>query len=177
MTMLDPQQKDEMLAAGRTLIGFSTPSYFNPVSWLIRKITKSQVSHAWMLYRDDDFDLDMVMEAHELGFRLLPYDKFLKHNRVVELVAADCDLAPGLRMLAHSLGDSYDYGGLLGMSFVLIGRWFKRKWRNPFSSPRLRFCSEALVQALQASGSGKAEDLIPEGTSPQMLMEAMIGKV
>lgn len=156
-----------------TRVGFSTPSSFNPVSALIRWITKSQVSHAWLLYRDTDFELDMVMESHELGFRLIPYEKFKLHNRVVQVLDPDVDPTPGLKLLAHSLGDVYDYGGLLGMSVVLLGRWFKRKWRNPLQSPKHMFCSEAIVVALQASASKKAEDLVPGSTSPQMLRDAL----
>ena len=159
----------------QTIIGFSTPNYFNPISALIRWITKSKVSHAWFMYHDTDFDLDMVMEAHELGFRLIPFEKFKLHNKVVDTVTPDVNLDPGLKLLAHSLGDIYDYWGLLGMGVVLLGHWFKRKWKNPLQSPKHMFCSEAVVTALQACGSKKAESLTPGSTSPQMLRDTLCG--
>ena len=156
-----------------TLIGFSTPSYFNPVSALIRWIQKSKVSHAWLMYHDVDFDLDMVMEAHELGFRLIPYDQFKKHNTVVEVVSPDVNIDAGLKLLSRSLGSAYDYPGLLGMGVVLLGRWLHKKWKNPLASPKHMFCSEAIVKALQASNSVKAQDLVADQTSPQMLMDTL----
>lgn len=157
-----------------TLVGFSTPKRFNPLSWLVRKLTGSTVSHAWLLYRDHDFDLEMVMEAHEFGFRLLPYDTFQRHNVVVEVVNPDVNLDIGLRMLARRLGSAYDYGGLIGMVVVLLGRWLKRKWRNPLASSHAMFCSEAVVLALQASDCERAKTLVASTTSPQALMEALV---
>lgn len=164
-------------------VGFSTPKAFNPVSWLIRKITKSQVSHAWVAYHSDLFDLDMVMEAHELGFRSLTFENFKAKNKIVKTFPVDVDITPGLRLLATSLGDTYDYGGLFGMSFVLMGNWLKRKFkkwrkvvRNPWHSAKRMFCSEAVVIMLQASNSRMVKDLVPENTSPQMLMDILGGK-
>lgn len=164
-------------------VGFSTPKAFNPVSWLIRKVTNSQVSHAWVVYHSDLLDLDMVMEAHELGFRSLTLDHFKEKNKIVLMTPVDVDVTPGLRLLAVHLGDNYDYAGLLGMSFVIMGTWFKRffkKWKkrvkNPWQEANRYFCSEAVVTMLQASNSRMVEDVVAENTSPQMLMDILLGK-
>jgi hypothetical protein len=164
-------------------IGFSTPKAFNPVSWLVRKLTNSQVSHAWVVYQSELFDRQMVMEAHELGFRTITYDHFKSKNKVVMVVPVDVDVTPGLRMLSEHLGEMYDYSGLFGMSFVLIGQWFKRtfkKWRrrirNPWANAKRMFCSESVVALLQASNSRMVEDVVAENTSPQMLMDILTGK-
>ena len=36
------------IARGRpTLVGFSTPRSFNPISWLVRTVTRSECSHSF----------------------------------------------------------------------------------------------------------------------------------
>src|SRR5574343_542682 len=99
-----------------TSFGFSTPVSFNPISWLVRKFTKSRVSHVWFKYFDADFNMDMVMEAHELGFRLLPYERFKKNNKIVAVWSTKDDLGSGLRWAATWLGTAYDFSGLFGMT-------------------------------------------------------------
>jgi hypothetical protein len=165
-------------------IGFSTPKSFNPVSWLIRKITRSQCSHAWVKYHDEDLDLDMVMEAHELGFRGISFDHFTKYNTIVKLIPVDVDVTPGLRLLARQLGNGYDYGGLIGMSIVMLLEWCRRqlKWtwikiKNPLHAPGHLFCSAAIVLMLEESHSKMVEDmLVPETIAPQKLLDLLSGK-
>ncbi|TXH10525.1 MAG: hypothetical protein E6R04_05095 [Spirochaetes bacterium] len=154
-----------------TQIGFSTPSYFNPISWLVRKITKSRTSHAWFKYYDQDFEMDMVMEAHELGFRLIPFERFKKHNEVVAIWSTSQNLQEGLKWAATWLGSAYDFGGLLGMAKVILGRILSRRWRNPTQNSKAMFCSEMAVSVLQLSGVPWARDLVASEVSPQDLME------
>lgn len=163
-----------------THVGFSTPKAFNPVSWLVRKFTGAACSHAWFLYYDKDWGFDVVLEAHELGFRLLPYEHFKRQNNIIALFIPKMDIDVGLARVAKEfLGRAYDFGGLLGMSVVLLGRFLKRKWRNPFQSSKAAFCSEACVLALLYSDFPQAEHLLPHETSPQDLMnffEDMLAK-
>ena len=153
-----------------TRVGFSTPKYFNPVSWLVRKLTGSRASHAFFVYHDSDFDMDMVMEAHELGFRLTPFEHFQKHNSVVKLVVPQNPIDLGLRIVAHRyLGTMYDYAGLIGMSVVMIGRWLKRKWSNPFRGSKSVYCSESVILAMKKSPGYEKLDLDSD-SSPQDLL-------
>lgn len=154
-----------------TLIGFSTPNWFNPISWLVRKITKSRASHTWFLYYDEDFQMFMVMEAHELGFRLLPYDRFMRENVIVSLWSTSEDLKDGLRWASRWLGSTYDFGGLFGMAKVLIGRILKRKWKNPTQSSNAMFCSEMAVTVLKRSQVKWVQELEPSEVSPQDLLD------
>ena len=80
-------------------VGFSTPKSFNPVSWLVRKFTGSRASHAFFVYHDADWDMDVVLEAHELGIRLLPLAHFERTNRVVKLVTPKYPIDAGLAMV------------------------------------------------------------------------------
>jgi hypothetical protein len=153
-----------------TLIGFSTPRSFNPVSALVRRFTNSEASHCFFLYWDDDFQCDMVLEAHELGFRLITWPRFVKKNRIVEVVEPAYSLDPGFLKLGEWVGSAYDFGGLIGQAFVQFGRWCKRKVRNPLSSPRSMFCSESIARCMQWAGHPDGKNFSPKETTPQDLL-------
>lgn len=158
-------------------IGFSTPKKFNPISWLVRKLTGSRASHAWFLYFDADFDMWMVMEAHELGFRLIPYKRFTDKNTVVGVYHTKSALGDGLKWAAKWLGTAYDFTGLIGMSIVLLGRIFKKRWSNPLQNSLAMFCSEMAVTVLQSSGVAWAKQVDSHGTSPQDLLDLFEAEV
>jgi hypothetical protein len=144
-----------------TEIGFSTPKRFNPLSWLVRKMTGSKCSHAWFRYFDNDFEMYCVMEAHEFGFRIIPWALFEKLNTIVKVVTPQHDIEVGLQRVAREyLGTSYDYMGLVGMAFVAIGRFFKNKWNNPFKSSSTVFCSEAVARAMVPPEDVEPQDLL-----------------
>ena len=154
-----------------TRIGFSTPKHFNPVSWLVRKVTSSAASHCFFIYFDVDWQADMVLEAHEFGFRLMSLSRFEKRNEVVATFNTTIDIGEGLKHVALEFrGTSGDEGGLLGAAVVMLGRWLKRKWRNPLNSSQSVFCSEAVTLALQKSGYPGADGLVPHSTTPQDLL-------
>jgi hypothetical protein len=154
-----------------TRVGFSTPRWFNPVSWLVRSVTGSKASHAFFIYHDGDFDLDMVMEAHELGFRLTPLRHFERTNRIVKTVTPRYDIGVGLKHVARRyLGSEYDFAGLIGMTWVMIGRFLKRKWKNPWRGAKSVFCSESVILAMKFSPGYEAMDLVSD-SSPQDLYD------
>jgi hypothetical protein len=151
-------------------IGFSTPRAFNPVSWAVRKLTGSRASHAFFVYYDVDFDMDVVLEAHELGFRLTPRKAFERGNRIVKLVTPRHALDVGLKYVAQRyLGSMYDFAGLVGMVVVMFGRWLRRRWRNPFRGSKNVYCSEAVIIAMKASAGYEGLKLSSE-SSPQDLL-------
>lgn len=151
-----------------TRIGFSTTR--GPVSWVIRKLTRSQVSHVFFLYWDHDWQMDMVLEAADSGFRVVPFDRFQTSNVVVKVMEPAVDIEDGLRWVARAyLGTVYDWGGLAGMLLVLLG-WA----RNPLHSRKAVFCSKAVVHAFQHSvGYPGAPQLVASKTSPRKLLRFM----
>ncbi len=152
-------------------VGFSTPRAFNPVSWLVRKFTGSRASHAFFVYFDATFEMEVVLEAHELGFRVMPRAHFERYNRVVKLVAPRHAIDAGLRRVGQRyLGSMYDFAGLLGMTVVMIGRWLKRKWKNPFRGSKAVYCSESVILAMKASPGYEGLKL-PTESSPQDLLD------
>jgi len=152
-------------------IGFSTHQN-NVMSRLIRWFTGSKVSHTWLLIEDAFFGVEMVMEATETGFRLIPYTNFkAEGNDIVAVLDPAHPLDAGVRQAALWLGERYDFTGLFGSAFVLLGRWLKRKWRNPFDAPQSMFCSEAVTRVLQAAAYPGAQNLDPAATTPQDLLD------
>ncbi len=152
-------------------VGFSTPRQWNPLSALIRAMTHSQTSHAWLLVEDPAFDLRLVLEAHTSGFRLVSFTRFVKDNIVVALVEPSHPVDPGLPAAGEWLGESFDVLGLFGIFLTLVGRWFRqRPWRNPFPTPSALFCSESVIRTLQAARYPASGTLEPEGTTPAELL-------
>jgi len=156
-----------------TLITLLFSTSRSPVSRIIRWLTQSTVSHVAVLYRDEALDMQVVLEASTHGYTLTAYEVWLRRNRLVRSITADADLLAGLRKVAHEMGEEYDYGGLFGMVFVLLGRRLKRTWHNPLQSNRALFCSEAVVKILQAGGCQRARDVVPETTSPEDLLQLL----
>ena len=101
-------------------IGFSTSNAL--VSRLIRWVTRSRVSHTFLLIEDSFFGQDMVMEAASSGFRLIPYSVFQTGNTDVTLITPVVPIDEGVKKAVIWLGEKYNYTGDFGMLFVLLGR-------------------------------------------------------
>jgi len=150
-------------------IGFSTTKKW--LSRLIRWFTKAPVSHSWILYFDVDFAQEMVLEATLEGVRIIPYEVFKQHNIIVKTFIPEIPLKQGFAKVGEKLGTLYDFAGLLGMLWVLLGRWFKRKFRNPWDNPQALFCSEFVAQVLRWSYYPGTEYWVPENMTPADLYQ------
>lgn len=152
-----------------TRVGFSTTRAL--LSRAIRRLTGSRVSHAFLVYEDVDFQRTMVMEAVGSGFRIVPLDKFARHNEIVRIFTPRHPIDTGLRKAVDWLGEAYDARALLGMALLLALRSLRLrlKRRNFLASSRALFCSEAVARACRASGYPHFH-LDPETTTPQDLL-------
>lgn len=156
-------------------IGFSTSASWNPLSWLIRLVTKSRATHCYFVFWDEATARELVLEAH-WTFRLIPYAKWSKVNRAVaeyEWRKSDGSsyLTAAIQHAADWVDDWFDFSGLLGMVPVIIAReWFKRSLRNPLQNPKAYFCSEACAAGLLLSGA-PVGDLDPMDTAPGELLD------
>lgn len=149
------------------LIGFSTRKW-NPLSMLIRWVTGSKFSHAWLLF--DVMGVKQVLEATEWGYRLMSWELFQKKNLIVKTIDPQWDLTPGVKKALTLLGTPYDFFALLGMLFVVIGRKLKKRLNNPFANTTHNlFCSEAVVDVCQWAGMPAMEGLDPERIGPEDL--------
>jgi hypothetical protein len=129
------------------------------------------VSHTFLIYFDVDFQRDMVMEATDGGFRIVPFDRYTKHADYLRVFKPRLPIDTGLMAAVDWLGERYDYTGVFGMAWVMFGRWLKRKWHNPWHGANALFCSEAVTKVLQAASYPGVERLEPETTTPEDLLE------
>jgi len=164
---LPPEHALATLADSDIRIGVSTPRRFNPVSWLIRKIMGAEVSHTFFVYYDVDLHMDCVLEAHELGFRIIPLKRFQKRNKIFGMYRVNVPLTDGLVWMGEWIGSAYDYTGLLGMAWVMIGRLLKRKFKNPLNSGKAMFCSEMVLSVLTCCNVPWVRGFDAATTTPQ----------
>lgn len=156
----------------RVFVGFSTPRLWNPLSALIRVMSGSPFSHAWLLVEDPTFQLRLVMEAHTTGFRLISLARFVKDNKVLELVVPAQSLEKGLPQTGEWLGDDYDVRGLFSIFLATLKQLITHKkiGRRRHASKGL-FCSEAVVRSMKAANYPGANKLGNETTSPSALFD------
>jgi len=153
-----------------TRIGFST-SKTSWISRIIRWFTRSTVSHCFIVDHDDEWKRDMIMESEGGMGGSVRIVKFNPDSpSIVKLVTPRHDIEAGMNKMVDHLGDVYDYGGLFGMAWVILGRWLRKKWANPWQSSRAMFCSELVAQVLVDSGYPGAQRFDPATTDPELLL-------
>jgi len=162
---------------GRIRIGVSTPKRWNPLSPLLRWVMGTPYSHIWLLLDDALFDVDMVLGTEREGFQLIPYERFLRQNNVVMVYDPHPDyrLDVGLLAVVPLIGEPYDKVGLIGMAWVMLGRWLKRKFRNPLASAYALWCSEVIALVLAKSSVPEAAMLVPERATPEDVVSVLDG--
>lgn len=133
------------------IIGFSTTKAW--YSRLMRWLTHSRVSHAYLVYDHPLWQRYIVLEANLPGYIESDYKKWRERGNdvVAEVFVSDIDISIGFKAAESWLGDGYDFTGLFGMIPVLIARLFKRRIRNPWLSSKSLFCSEAIARILKLS--------------------------
>lgn len=141
------------------------------LAWLTRVVTRAAVNHTLFLVEEGDSEL--VIDADWNGMVVRTRERWDKLGCVVVAefparleTGTDANIPRLLRML----DTPYDYGGLVGMLVVSVGRWLHRQWRNPFAAPGALFCSEAAVVLLQAGNYPEAWALDASATDPGTLL-------
>jgi len=151
-----------------TRIGFTT-SKTSWISRIIRWFTAGRSSHTFVVYHDVDFERDMIMEATEGGFKITPFSRY--ESSLVAIFTPKYSIEVGLRKSVDWLGEGYDYAGLFGMAWVELGRWLKRKWRNPWRDSKTMFCSEAVARIMIDSDYPGTKGWDPQSIDPEMLLD------
>lgn len=152
--------------------GFCTSDWW--VSRVIRYFTKANASHAFLILEGTDLG-DLVLEAGWDGWRFNTLARVLSGStRLVAVVDTppEMEIPVFAAMMASraQLGERYDYGGLLGMAVVSVGRWLGKKWRNPWHSAKAMFCSDAITaEILQPAKWPGADKLDAPTEDPQSL--------
>lgn len=148
-------------------VGFSASSTL--VSYGIRLLTGSDVSHTFLIVADPLFDQLMVMEAIDKGVSYVPLKVFRKRNDIKLVLEAPVPLETSLQRASSWLGERYAYAGLAGMLIVQAGLWLKRRWHNPIHQMRALFCSEMVAFVAQDAGWPGARALDAFSTNPEEL--------
>lgn len=155
-------------------IGFTASRSF--VAKVIGFFTRQEVSHAFIVHEDSDFGGRFVIEAGWNGYRVRPFIEKLHGVTAMYLVTPKHDVAGLIPIVGSYLGQPYDYRGLAGAALVMVGRWFKQKWKNPLNSTKAMFCSEAIVLGLQAIKYPGAEQFTPDSTTPEDLLQFFLSE-
>jgi len=117
-----------------------------PLSWIIRFITKSPVSHCAIGLNIDGVSL--VLEADIEGVSLCLRERFNKQNPVL-IAEYSCPETTSVAKALQTLGEEYDYAGLVGFGIVTpLRKWLGKRITNPFNQARSVVCSE-LVRSLE----------------------------
>lgn len=114
-------------------IGFGTTK--GPISWFIRRFTKSSFNRCWIRYQHRYFDIDMIVYADLMGIHEIPYSIALKSLKdVVELEPPEyIDIEYGLDKVGCAFGSEYDFSSSFYRKVIYAWRLLKSKIANPFS--------------------------------------------
>lgn len=156
-------------------IGFSTTNKWT--SRFIRWVTRSKVSHVYVSL--PMFGDRLVFQSDSHGVAMEWWSRFEAHNKIV----AEFELqdTPGgwkgwrgalaTKALFPLLHAPYDFKAVWGFAWVLLGRVFGRRWKNPFAQRSAYVCSEFGLLWLQAGGVDKFEGLDSERLVPEDVLE------
>lgn len=140
-------------------------------SYLIRVATHSAVSHCWI-----GFTLcktPVIFHADAPGVGLVCRSRFCKSNEVMAEFSTSLNMEFVLDDLLRDLGRKYDWLGVVGHLWVLLGRVFGQRWSNPLQSPDRWFCSEVVAHLLSRAGEPIKHE--PSAISPDQLLD-ILGK-
>lgn len=141
------------------------------LSRLIRWATNSAASH--VAIGVDLAGVPLLLQADIGGVQTTLRERFIQRGHVV-VAEYECATLPPIALAGavSCIGEHYDYVGLLGYAFVMLGRHFGRKVRNPLASSKATVCSE-FVLSLDPRGEHVPDwaTLAADRTSPEDLLQ------
>ncbi len=150
----------------KVLVAVSASKGF--IGWAIRKLTGSKVNHSFLLYRSAQWGGWWAAQIDAKGVRLLPAHKAVEHCNYLEVYrSVNTDLEPALAEMRETVGEKYDYTGILGFFFRIVAwKVAHKKIRNALHSKGELFCSEFVAKFLHKAGTHLCSMLKPSVTSP-----------
>lgn len=155
-------------------IGFSTTDVW--LSKLIRSVSRSKYSHAWVRHGSELWGGQWVTQADWPVVRTWPWDMASRTWTVQQLYRPTFDITLAMRSVRKDFEKRYDIAGLFGIFLVtVVQRWFHRRIQNPLASPDELFCSEFVCQMLMnvrlpdGTALPETERWSPEQASPKLL--------
>lgn len=117
----------------KLVVGFSDGG--NLFSKLIKLVTKSDVSHVFILF--DIYEQAVIFQASGLVVNYESYEHFLKHEKIVEMYSMEVTAEQweqARRDQISKLGVPYSVSNIIGLVWVLLCRLFGKNVKNPFST-------------------------------------------
>ena len=131
------------------IVGFSTGK--TPLASAIRYLTNSRISHVYVRLPVPEFNTSIVFQAAKFNTHYVNYSRFTENAHVIDEI--DVSLTPEQERYAEGMrvsecGKPYGYQELIGYIWVLIGRKFGKKWKNPLYTGEAYVCVELVCKML-----------------------------
>jgi hypothetical protein len=162
------------------IIGFSRPkAWLEPFSWLIRLITWSSFSHAYIRFYDTEYNRWLIFQASGAKVNFIGMTMFDGLENIYEefnVPISDLTKKVVVQSAIDICGSPYGVGQIIGFGWVLLARLFGKKVKNPFASNSSFVCSELVAEILIEIDKEDSGTLDPSTMSPQDLYNFMIEK-
>ncbi len=134
------------------VIGFSRPkSFFEPFSWLIRLVTWSNFSHAYIKYYNTYANRWEIFQSSGLSVNFVGQILFDSKEIVCyefEIPLQSNQKQTLIQNAIDKVGLPYGVGQIFGFAWVLLMRLFGKNVKNPFYNANSFVCSELVVDML-----------------------------
>jgi hypothetical protein len=159
------------------IVGFSKPNgWFEPFSWLIRLVTWSAFSHAYIRYYDAYAGRWVIYQASGLKVNFMGQTMFDSAEDIYaefEVSILDATKQGVVQKAIDKVGSPYGIGQIVGFGWVLFMRLFGKTVANPLYSPSSFVCSELVSDILIEINAG---NLDPSTMTPKDVYNFILSK-
>ncbi len=160
------------------IVGFSRPkAWLEPFSWLIRLVTWSPISHAYIRFFDEEHNRWIVFQASGLKVNFIGQIMFDNAEDIYaefSVPVSDSMKSSVVQGAIDKCGSSYGIGQIFGFAWVLMMRMLGKSVSNPFYSASSFVCSELVGDVLIEIGEG---NLDPSAMTPKDMLNFMLSKM
>ena len=128
-----------------------------------RWLTGAAASRVLLLYYDEDFDTECVLELVAGGGRIATFESFKKQNQIVKIWTPAKSLHEGLVGMVAFLEERLSWR-------ARMRRWLGYRWAQPWTSFSHALCSEAVVRVLVGASYPGTEYMDTRTTSVEDLL-------
>jgi len=149
--------------------------HYNFMSWLIRKITKSEYNHIGLLVTDD-----VVIEAQFGGVTLTHLSEFKEKQNQGKLSydvyrikkITEIQKTSMIEAASRELGAKYDFAQFFSLGTMLLTKITRRI--EPIDIRHRWICSELVAEAAYEAGIRFHENIDPDSTTPSDIANSPI---
>jgi hypothetical protein len=156
-------------------IGFSRPSKWRLLAWVIMKVLRTRYDHVFVRIRSDTYERDIIYQASGLAVNFMSPTIFEKHNVVTdEFELPVRDFKGMMQWCIDTAGVPYGVKAFIGLGIVKLLAVFGKKIGNPFASgDETYICDKAAAKIMELyCGDDIPEDL--DDLTPKDLYEYLV---